>query len=257
MTPDVRLLSTDFDGTIHEDFADAPVPAPLQARFAALQARGVLWVINTGRDLASLLESIGRAHMTVRPDYVVAVEREVFRFREHRYEPLEPWHSNCIRDHAQLFGELAVEIGALMRHLSAKYDATFYSDTWSPLCVIARNNAQMDAIQVELDAFTGTDGTLVSVRNDVYVRLSHRGYSKGTALREIARLSGISPAQTLVAGDHLNDIPMLDRSVAHTIVSPANAIPSIKAHVLNQGGYIAGKPCGHGILEALDHFGVR
>ena len=254
MTFDLRLISTDFDGTIHEDFADAPVPDALQDRLARLQEAGTLWVINTGRDLASLLESMGRAHMRVRPNYIVAVEREIFKYAEHRYEPVEPWHTRCHRDHAELFGSLAIEIGDLMRHLSSKYDATFYSDAWSPLCVIARNNTQMDAIQVELDAFTGAGKDLVSVRNDVYVRLSHRGYSKGSALREIAQLHGIQPSQTFAAGDHFNDVPMLDRAVAHWLASPVNAMPSIKAQVLSQGGYVALKPCGHGVLEALDHF---
>lgn len=254
MTFDLRLVSTDFDGTIHEDFADAPVPASLQERLAHLQSNGVLWVINTGRDLASLLESIGRAHMNVRPDYIVAVEREIFRFKGHRYEPVEPWNTQCVHDHAELFASMAGDIGDLMQHLSAKYDATFYADGWSPLCVIARNNPQMDAIQVELDAFTATATEVVSVRNDVYVRLSHRGYSKGTALREIARLSGLNPAQIFAAGDHFNDVPMLSRDVAHWLASPANAMPSIKTQVLAQGGYVARTNCGHGVLEALNHF---
>ncbi|MEI6358373.1 MAG: hypothetical protein WCP53_14930, partial [Verrucomicrobiota bacterium] len=79
MSSDLRLISTDFDGTIHTDFGDAPVPVALQDKLIELRAQGVLWVINTGRDLASLMESIGRARMKVMPDYVVTVEREIHR----------------------------------------------------------------------------------------------------------------------------------------------------------------------------------
>jgi len=32
MPADIRLISTDFDGTIHEDFAHSPVPDALQDR---------------------------------------------------------------------------------------------------------------------------------------------------------------------------------------------------------------------------------
>ena len=31
----LKLVSTDFDGTIHEDFADAPIPEALERRLGA------------------------------------------------------------------------------------------------------------------------------------------------------------------------------------------------------------------------------
>lgn len=256
MPDELKLISTDFDGTIHTDFGDAPVPAALQAKLAALQARGVLWVINTGRDLASLMESIGRAHLRVMPDYTVTVEREIHRHIGGHYESVEPWNSNCHRDHAQAFAESAAELHDLMAGLESRYDASFYTDHWSPLCAIARSNAQMDAIQAELEAFSQTTPLLVPVRNDVYVRLSHKSYSKGTALHEIQRLTGLTPANTLAAGDHLNDLPMLLPEVARWLVTPANGLPPVKAQVAAHGGYLATKICGDGVLEALEKMGA-
>src|SRR5262245_59281659 len=102
--PKIQLISTDFDGTLHEDFAHEPVPHNLQERLGALQRRGCIWIINTGRDLASLMETMGRAHLSIRPDFVVAVEREIYRHEGHQYVPLEPWNQQCIRDHAGVFG---------------------------------------------------------------------------------------------------------------------------------------------------------
>jgi HAD superfamily hydrolase (TIGR01484 family) len=256
MPSNLKLISTDFDGTIHEDFADSPVPEALQARLAALQLRGVTWVINTGRDLASLMESLGRARVTAWPDYVVTVEREIFRREHGRYSAVEPWNTQCLRDHAELFGELAAEIAGLMEHFTNRFDATFYDDAWSPLCAVARTNSQMDAIQAELEAFCRDTPDLVPVRNDVYVRLSHRSYSKGTALAEIARRVAATPAETLAAGDHLNDLPMLRREHAHWLVGPANSVPEVRAALAAQGGYLATQRCGHGLIEALDALGL-
>jgi HAD superfamily hydrolase (TIGR01484 family) len=253
--PDLRLISTDFDGTIHEDFAHSPIPILLQEKLQRLRGQGVVWVINTGRDLSSLMESLGREHCQVLPDYVVTVEREIHRHVRGRYESVEPWNGQCMRDHAKIFTELSVEVQHLTRHLDEKYDATFYDDSWSPLCVIARSNAQMDLIQAELDTFCSEVKRLTVVRNDVYLRMSHRGYSKGTALQEIQRQLGITAAQTLAAGDHLNDIPMLQRSVAEWLVTPSNGLPQIQALVAGQGGYICKASCGEGILEALEHHG--
>lgn len=252
MTRPLRLISTDFDGTIHADFSHSPVPVALQTRLAELQTAGTLWVINTGRDLASLMESIGRARMQVIPDYVVTVEREIHRHAGGHFEPVQPWNSRCHEDHASAYSTHASAVASLSRSLEARFDATFYDDVWSPLCAIARSNSQMDAIQAELDAFSESVPTLVAVRNDVYVRLSHRDYSKGTALGEIQRLSGVTPAETFAAGDHLNDLSMLIPSVARWLATPANGLPVVKAQVASHGGYIAAHTCGDGILEALD-----
>jgi hydroxymethylpyrimidine pyrophosphatase-like HAD family hydrolase len=252
----VRLLSTDFDGTIHEDFADPRIPHALQARIAAFQARGGIWVINTGREMASLMESLGRGHVSVQPDYLILVEREIYRRAHGRFVPVEPWNTRCTQDHSQVFQAVADGISGLMEGLTARHDATFYQDAFSPLCAIARSNAQMDAIQAELEAFCAAVSGLAVVRNDVYVRLSHVGYSKGTALSELGRLLGIGPEGRLAAGDHLNDLPMLRRAHAHWLVTPSNGLPVVKAQVLGEGGHLASRPAGLGVLEAMELWGV-
>lgn len=256
---DIRLVSTDFDGTIHEDFAHSPVPDALQDRLLAMQAVGVTWVINTGRDLASLMESMGRAHLRVRPDFVVTVEREIHRHVGGHYEPVEPWNGNCVREHNALYLTHSETLARLSAMMETRYDATFYSDMWSPICVIARTNAQMDAIQTELEQFCLEVPELMPVRNDVYVRLSHRDYSKGTALQQIQRLLGLGPENCFAAGDHLNDLSMLRREVAHWLATPANGLPQVKNQVKGEGGFLASRTCGEGVLEALDRFasGVR
>jgi len=248
----LKLISTDFDGTIHEDFADAPIPVALERRLGELQASGVIWVINTGREMASLMESLARSHVQIRPDYLILVEREIFRNDRGHYVPVEPWNTRCNQDHARLFADLAVELPDLLEGLQSRYDATFYNDPWSPLCAIARTNPQMDAIEAELSAFAGGWPEMAVVRNDVYVRFSHIGYSKGTALAEMQRILGISPEHTLAAGDHLNDLSMLVPPVARYLVAPANAVPAVKQQIQTHGGWNMEQRTGMAVLAALD-----
>ena len=77
MSLPIKLISTDFDGTIFAEFEDPPIPAELQQLIGDLQAHGVKWVINTGRDMSSLMEALGRAKIAIEPDYLVLVEREI------------------------------------------------------------------------------------------------------------------------------------------------------------------------------------
>ena len=253
---DVRLISTDFDGTIHEDFVRPGIPAALQRKLAELQRIGVVWVINTGRDMTSLMESLDKADICVRPDYVVLVEREIYRRDGRQYVPVEPWNSQCAREHAELFVRLEEPLAVLKERLTNQYRAQFYEDTYSPICAVGSDNAQMDQIEAAIRDLTRAHPEIETVRNSVYLRLAHRGYSKGTALAELLRLLRIAPEYTLVAGDHLNDLPMMDRIYARYLISPKNCVPPVRTKVRLHGGYLASRSAGLGILEGFDALGV-
>src|SRR6266481_9526577 len=100
MSLPIQIISTDFDGTLFAEFENPPVPEVLQRMIGRLQEAGAQWVINTGRDLSSLLETLGRARLSVRPDYLVAVEREIYVHDKSRYSGLEDWNRACAQAHA-------------------------------------------------------------------------------------------------------------------------------------------------------------
>src|SRR5438445_10385378 len=91
-------------------------------------------------------------------------------------------------------------------------------------------------------------------RNTIYLRFCHADYHKGAALAELARLIDIPRQNIFAAGDHHNDISMLDGKVAAMPACPANAIAQVKDAVRNAGGYVAKLEHGAGVHEALPHF---
>src|SRR5438105_8899417 len=88
----IKLISTDFDGTLHAECENPPVPHDLQELIAKLQEQGAKWVINTGRDLSSVMEGIARARLSIRPDYLVVVEREIYLQDQSQYLGCDPWN---------------------------------------------------------------------------------------------------------------------------------------------------------------------
>jgi hypothetical protein len=110
----IELISTDFDGTLHAEHENPPVPENLQALIGRLQRQGAKWVINTGRDLSSLMEAIGRARLSIMPDYVVVVEREIHFHKESRFIGLEDWNRNCTLNHQQLFDTIRADMPRLV-----------------------------------------------------------------------------------------------------------------------------------------------
>lgn len=252
--PPLKLISTDFDGTLHAEHEDPPVPLDLQDLIADLQARGARWVINTGRDLAGLLEAVARARLRIRPDFVVVVEREVYCQDGAQYRDLPDWNARSRRLHAALFERVRRDVPRLTAWINGHHHAMVYEDAYSPFCVIAESNAEMDAIQAYLENYCREVPGLAVMRNDVYARFNHVEFNKGTALGAIAGALGVRPEETFAAGDHLNDLDMLSRRFAHWLVAPANAVPAVKEAVLRQRGYVSCQPWGHGVARGLEFF---
>jgi HAD superfamily hydrolase (TIGR01484 family) len=254
MTLPIQLISTDFDGTLHADFENPPVPLDLQQLIGDLQRQGAKWVINTGRDLSSVMEGIARARLSIKPDYLVVVEREIYLHQESCYIGCEEWNLSCKMAHQELFSRIRNDVPRIIEWIHARFTATLYEDEYSPFCMIADSNDDADAIQAHLEAYTTQIPSLSVVRNDVYARFSHVGFNKGTALGEIARRLEISRDNVFAAGDHLNDVPMLSSVFAKFLAAPQNAIPSVKELVRKQNGYVSHQPWGHGVARGLEFF---
>jgi hydroxymethylpyrimidine pyrophosphatase-like HAD family hydrolase len=250
----IQLISTDFDGTLHADFETPPVPHDLQQLIGDLQRQGAKWVINTGRDLSSVMEGMARARLTIKPDFLVVVERDIYFHEGTRYEASAAWNDGCAAAHAELFARVREDVPRLVDWVSKRFRATLYEDAFSPFCLIAESNGDADAIQGFLDEYCGTVPALTVVRNDVYARFSHANYNKGTALAEIARQLGVASDHIFAAGDHLNDLPMLSGQFARCVAAPDNAISVVKETVRGQNGYVSHQPWGHGVARALEHF---
>jgi hydroxymethylpyrimidine pyrophosphatase-like HAD family hydrolase len=253
----IKLLSTDFDGTLFAEFENPPIPRLLLGLIADLQAAGAKWVINTGREMSSLMETLARAGISLEPDYLVLVEREIHCRHASRYTPLESWNSACERTHADLFARVQPLLPPVIDWINQHFHASIYEDAYSPLCLIARDNSQMDGIHNYLDEFCKEIPDLTVVRNDVYARFSHRAFNKGAALGEITRRLGLHSGEVLAVGDHLNDLPMLTQVFAGMVAAPSNAVASVKEAVRLGSGYLSPRAHGHGVADAIKFYLAR
>jgi hydroxymethylpyrimidine pyrophosphatase-like HAD family hydrolase len=252
MNPPIRVICTDFDGTVFSEFEHRPIPDSLVERIGQLQAQGAKWIINTGRDLSSLMEALGRSRIPIQPDYLVLVEREIYVHNGQSYSGLRHWNESCLTEHDRIFQQVRPDVPQLTAWVEDHHQATIYEDAFSPFCLIAESDDDADRIQQFLEEFARRIPCLSVVRNDVYMRFCHSAYNKGTALSEICRILDVSPQGTFVAGDHLNDLPMLQRERADWLAAPANAVPQVQDIVREQGGYVSPLQMGEGVLDALN-----
>ncbi len=256
MLRNIRLISTDFDGTLVAHASDPVLDPACMAVIAELQKDGAIWAINTGRSVGLLETGLADLSFPIRPDYILTSERDVFRPSRNggTWEPYGDWNERCARDHAELFQSAKSVLTEIVDFVNQKTKARLIYDATGIEGLIAEDENEMDRIVQFIDQARAAQPNFHYQRNTVYLRFSHCSYHKGAALAELSRLLGISARDAFAAGDHHNDISMLDGRFAAMPACPSNAIDAVQNVVRAAGGYVASKPCGQGVHEALVHF---
>jgi len=249
------ILSTDFDGTILNHDTDGPMaPGFFDWMEEQKQKRHITWIINTGRTWDSLVEAMEQRKARFWPDWVVLIEREIHRVENGNPISLEPWNQQCDEVHADLFRRADQAFQETKSRLEEFEHLKIVRDSGSPMGLIARDNAQADEVVTLLQPMLNSFPDMQAVRNDIYLRFAHVDFDKGSCLEMIQREEGLSPEDCFVAGDNVNDLPMLKRRVAQFIACPSNSLQEVKSQVRAEGGHVGSRPADEGVLEALEMF---
>ena len=249
----IRLLSTDFDGTLVSSHEGEQCHPLLAAELKASVEGGALWAVNTGRPLSAILHGLRDLRPPVEPDYILTSERHVHKpDGRGGWHDFGDWNEICRRHHDLLFRECGIFFGRIEK-LVERHPGVVFQDTVDgvPGGLIAPDERVLDALIEELDSLTGRPSDFHYQRSNIYLRFCHRAYDKGTALAELSRLLEMSADGILAVGDHQNDLAMLFGDVAGMVACPANAHPSVKEAVAEAGGHISALSAAEGTAEAI------
>ncbi len=256
MAANIRLLSTDFDGTLVAHESDPVLDSACMELIQDLQKQGAIWAINTGRSMHLLESGLTDFDFPVRPDFILTSERDVFRPGENgmKWEPYGDWNTQVARDHAELYSSASSVFAEVLDFVQQKTRARVIHEAHGPEGLIAQDEEEMARILSFIDEARAAHPKFHYQHNTVFLRFCHADYHKGAALAELQRLLEIPREETFAAGDHFNDISMLDGRYAQFPACPGNAIPEVKQVVRDAGGYVAQNACGAGVHEALLFF---
>ncbi|MGW5169944.1 Cof-type HAD-IIB family hydrolase [Streptomyces nodosus] len=259
---DIRLVVTDMDGTLLD--AAGRVPDGLWPLLAELRRRGVLFSPASGRQYATLARQFaaaadGMVFVAENGTYVVRDGRELSS------DPLDP--AVAARIVATTRGLVAdgVDVGAVLCGKRSAYvertDDAFVAEA-SKYYALLRTVEDLTAVEDEflkvalydfgpvdrttapaLEPFTSTHQVVVSGAH--WVDIMNPTANKGAAVRRLQHDLGITPAQTLVFGDYLNDLEMLD--TADWSFAMANAHPD----VLRRARHVAPPHTENGVLRTV------
>jgi len=252
----IKLISTDFDGTLVDHERHPAVSPELFELFSKMRKKGVIWAVNTGRAVHHIIEGLKEFGFPLQPDYVLTCEREVFRKKSDsadEWEPFGDWNERCTRAHDELFLKAKPILDEIHVFIKNNTKALPINDI-SGSGIVASDEGEMEYIASYIDTLRPRLPAFHYQRNTRYMRFCHTDYSKGTALAELARLVGVTKDEIFAAGDHYNDIPMLNGHFARWVACPSNSADAVKQTVLSANGYVAGASCSEGVVEALNFF---
>lgn len=251
----MHLLSTDFDGTLTTHHLDGRCSPAFADILLQHKASGGVWAVNTGRGVEHAIEGVTQFRAPVRPDFLLTNEREIFcSARDGRWTPHREWNDLCHLRHSELYERAKSLIRQIQAWAADEPDVTVIEEHGIVSGILTPTEEAMTGVAEFLDRESAAVPDFSYQRNTVYVRFCHRDYHKGTSLGELSRMLGIDRSSVLAAGDHFNDIPMLDGRYAAWTCCPSNAIPEVREVVLAAGGHVADKPAGDGVAEAWHVF---
>src|SRR5256714_6590227 len=256
MRSPIKLLSIDFDGTLVSRVSEPVLDTQCMELIRELQNAGAVWAINTGRSVDLLESGLTDFAFPIRPDFILTTERDVFRPGQNgdKWEPFGDWNERCARDHAELFSSVEPVIAEFVDFVTQETKARLIYNSDGLEGLVAENDEEMERITEFIEQARGQHPKLDYQRNTVWLRFCHADYHKGAALAELSRLTKIPREAIFAAGDHHNDLSMLDGRYAALPACPANAIEEVKEAVRRAGGWVAEKEFGAGVDEALRHF---
>jgi hydroxymethylpyrimidine pyrophosphatase-like HAD family hydrolase len=253
----IRLLSTDFDGTLTGAYPEGGRCVPSLAReLEAVSKVGGIWAVNTGRSLESALDGLRQLEAPMAPDYILTSERHVHRpDGRGGWHDYGEWNALCREHHDLLFRGCGPFFKAIEKLVDQYEGVTFQESVDGvPGGLVASGEELLDELIKELDSLPGRPTDFHYQRSNIYLRFCHRAYDKGSALAELSRLLDTPTSEILAIGDHQNDLAMLFGTVAGMVACPANAHPSVKEAVRNAGGHVSEMATGEGTAEGIRVF---
>jgi Cof subfamily protein (haloacid dehalogenase superfamily) len=260
--PDIRLIAADMDGTLLDD--EHELHEHFWPLVEELHARGIMFCPASGRQYFNLLARFE----DIADDVVFIAENGtfvVYQGHELSSSCLEPTAVRALVDAVRGLAAKGVDLGAVVCGKRSAYiergDAAFHAEAdryYAELTVVDDlGGVDDDVLKVAvfdfgsaehttapgLERFAGTHRVVVSGKH--WVDVMNPDANKGSAIRTIQRAFGITSAQTMVFGDFLNDLEMMD--AADYSFAMHNAHPQLR----DRARYVAPPNSENGVVRVI------
>lgn len=267
MAPNIRLVVTDMDGTLLRP--NHHLPEGLEPILQAMARRNIVFAPASGRQCAALTAQFpavpGHSLIIAENGTNVVMDGELIYS-----SPLDPQVVRRTIIRVRELRAAGIDCAAVVCHPECGYverddepflrEVTPYylSHEVTTDLLDTHNGAVCEgAVKVAIHCFDDAETVLaprvadlaelcqVTVSGQHWVDMSHAGANKGAALSQVQDRLGISRDETVVFGDYLNDLAMMD--CATMSFAMANAHPQ----VIDKAAYLAPPNTEDGVVQVL------
>src|SRR5437763_12208532 len=170
MAQKIRLLSTDFDGTLVAHGSDPVLDRGCMECIETLQRDGVVWAINTGRSVDLLESGLTDLEFPIHPDFILTSERDIFRRASNggsKWEPFGDWNERVARKHAELFHSAKSVLAEVVDFVTQKTKARLLYHSAGLEGMVAENEEELDRVAAIIDRARAKQPKLHYQRNTV------------------------------------------------------------------------------------------
>lgn len=261
-SPDLRLIAVDMDGTLLD--GHGRIPEALWPLFDRLHADGIRFAPASGRQLATLQRAFAEhlddmVFIAENGAYVVEGDTEISS------DAMDAAFTASLVMRLRALAAAGRDLGVVVCGKRSAYieraDDAFLPEAQK---YYARLEALPDLLAVDdqilkVAIFDFSDAAAtapaledlrathqVVVSGEHWIDVMNQGVNKGVALRRLQAATGITPEQTAVFGDYLNDLEMMD--AASLSFAMANAHPDVAA----RARYRAPSNLEHGVITTIE-----
>jgi HAD superfamily hydrolase (TIGR01484 family) len=248
-----HLLCFDLDGTLTDPVTGRFPPQIFHDYIELLESAGACTALVTGRTLPLALAALKQPALGLTPKLVVARDCEIHAVADDMdCEDFTAWNATIHEAYRSARRALADRLEEL-REYAAKEGCSVVTTETSLLDFLCVDYASLVRLCRTIDGLRADAPSVRYYCNNLHVRLGLAAFNKGTAVATVGRALGIPARDIFAAGDNHNDLDMLSGGPAARVACPANATPIVKAVVAQGRGFIASRPAGWGVTEALYH----
>lgn len=257
---DVRLVVCDMDGTLLDD--DGNIPEAFWPLLDKMLERGIVFAPASGRQLATLKKMFGhedeiRTYISENGTFVMSDGEIVSITPIERADYIQS--VDIIRNID--YRNAGVVVGGAKGAYAERKDQEFVDKirTYNRALTLVDDLKNVDdqMLKMAIYDFDGIssrvledlailpDTANVVLSGDRWIDIMSAAGNKGNAVADLQRALGVTPEQTVVFGDYLNDLEMMRR--AHLSFAMENAHPTIR----ETARYIAPSNTKQGVLSVL------
>jgi Cof subfamily protein (haloacid dehalogenase superfamily) len=255
----IRLVVSDMDGTLLNSRHE--LDPEFYVLFRELRQRGIHFAAASGRqyhNIRNVFSSIQRDMYFIAENGGYVMHRDEELFVQEMDSELT---YSLIRDAKKIEETFTILCGKkkayiedttefFVEHLARYYDEyevvddllKVKNDQFLKIAICDMSGAEGNTYQL----FKGkADQLQIKISGNIWLDISHKRANKGEALKKVQEVLGIDPSETIVFGDYLNDLEMMQQ--ADFSFAMENAHPQVK----RVARFIAPSNDERGVLQIL------